>query len=199
MCRKLLKRPVAWASLVLGLAGIGSDAAAQTTWETRHLVIDDAVIDGDDPFAIIDPVWWTADIYEDIETYEGTLSEFSKPQRLIFAVVWYRSEVNNGGHDQFFFNSTGIVWPDALEALRTVGLEPFAEILSQAVARFSQPPSRERTARQEQLDRDRPDFEDLDTRFYDLEISIDMDAAMMAFIKAQREAFYFDGTVKVPK
>lgn len=170
-----------------------------TVWENKRLVVDDALIDGDDVFAVIDPVWWTANIYDSVEIYERSLSAFSKPQRLVFAVVWYYSEVNNGGHDQFFFNSTGIVWPDALEALRTVDLGDFAEILGQAVGRFSEPPSQDRKARHEQLETDEPEFDDLDTRFFGLEEKIDMDAKFLTYIKKHRPEFYFDGSVSIPK
>jgi hypothetical protein len=63
---------------------------------------------------VIDPLWWSVSIHDGPKKYEADLGHFSYPQRYIFAIQWYVAEVNNGGHNQFFFNSTGIVWKDAL-------------------------------------------------------------------------------------
>lgn len=38
------------------------------------------------------------------QRYEEDLTQFSKEQRLVLAYHWYLSEVNNGVHDQFYFN-----------------------------------------------------------------------------------------------
>ena len=78
--------------------------------------IGDREIDGDDYFAVIEPVFWSVSIYDGPEKYESDLASFSNEQRLLLAYHWYLSEVNNGGHDQFYYNSTGIVWRDALKA-----------------------------------------------------------------------------------
>ena len=42
----------------------------------------------------------------------------------------------NGGHDQFFHNSTGIVWKDALEGMKMIGDEKGASNLQKAVEIF---------------------------------------------------------------
>ena len=80
----------------------------------KEVLIDDAVIDGSNPMAAIDPLWWLANIYDGPDEYERSLQPFATPQRLVFAMCWYDAEVCNGGHDQFYSNSTGIVWRDAL-------------------------------------------------------------------------------------
>jgi hypothetical protein len=177
----------------------GGSSVSPVVSENKHFVVDDALIENDDVYAVIDPVWWTANIYDGVEAYERSLSSYSKQQRLVFAVTWYRSEVNNGGHDQFYYNSTGIVWPDALEAFQVIGLDSFAEVLNQSAERFSSPPSRDRDARNDQMDTDEPEFDDLDTRFYALEESVDMDAKLMEYIRRNRSDFYFDGSVSIPE
>lgn len=164
------------------------------TW--TRVIVDDGVIAGDDPGAVIDPVWWTANFYDSFEEYELSLAPFSWPQRLVWAVMWHNAEVCNGGHEQFFSNSTGMVWPEAIEGLEAIGRADLAVILTGAVSRFSSPPSRERDEREAQLGGDKIDFDDLDTRYWDNEN--DLWDALMAYIKKQPDAFYFEGVVNKP-
>lgn len=165
-------------------------------WVMTRVVVDDAVIAGDDPMAVIDPVWWTASFYEDYETYERTLAGFSWPQRLVWAVLWFNSEVCNGGHDQFFSNSTGMVWPEALEGFDAIGRPDLSAILREAVARFPSPPPREREPREDLLDACESNFDDLDDLYFAQEG--DIYDALMTYIRAQPEAFYFAGEVLKP-
>ncbi len=69
----------------------------------------------DDYFNICEPMWHTIDIYESYEQYLKSAEKFTTEQRYLFALNWYAAEVSNGGHHQFFFNSTGIVTNDTLE------------------------------------------------------------------------------------
>lgn len=190
---------IAFASAACSPTDNDGGSVSPVASESKHVVVDDAVIDKGDVYEVIDPVWWTANIYDGMDAYETSLSSFSKPQRLVLAVIWYRSEVNNGGHDQFFYNSTGIVWRDALEAFQTIGLDQFARVLSASADRFSRPPSLDREERNEQMEADAPEFDDLDSGFYTLEESVNMDAKLMKFIKKHRSEFYFDGTVSIPQ
>jgi hypothetical protein len=163
---------------------------------TQHITIDDQVIDGDDAYAVIDPVWWIANIYDGEQEYTESLKALSQEQRYLFAVIWHIEEVNNGGHDQFYFNSTGIVWQDALAGYKAIGLEEAAAILEESAARMGGSPSLDRQTRQEQLDAWQPDFEDLDDRFYSIQETVDFNETMMTYIKQHRDAFYFDGDVE---
>jgi len=157
-------------------------------------VVDDEMLDSDDSFAIIQPVWSYADIYGSLEDYESSLARFSGPQRLVFAIHWYASEVNNGGHDQFFFNSTGIVWPDALEGFKEIGSEKAYAILFEATSRFGVKPSRDRELRMEQLERIEGGFDDLDDRFYELDE--DIYTLSIDYARKHRTGFYFKGKVE---
>lgn len=164
--------------------------------KSDRMVIDDAVIDSGDYFKVIDPVWWKGNIYGTYEEYEASLITFSRPQRLVFAVAWYVAEVNNGGHHQFFTNSTGIVWRDALDAFDAVGATSNAKILKEAVARIGGNPSFDRSKREEQVENSDVEFDDLDDAFYDLEDALN--EKLIAYIKANRKDFYFDGVVSIP-
>jgi hypothetical protein len=161
--------------------------------EIVHMVIDENSIATMDPFSLIEPAWAEVDIEGSVEDYERSLARFSEPQRLFTAIAWYRTEVNNGGHDQFFYNSAGIVWPDALAGFRAVGALDAARILEEAVKRAGGA-SRTRAERQEHLDRHEPNFDDLDDAFYEIEGVVE--DAMLEYARANPAPFYFSGHVR---
>jgi hypothetical protein len=164
--------------------------------KTVHLVIDEAAVaSATDAFALIEPLWERVDIYGSWERYEATLRPFSKSQRHLFTIHWYRAEVNNGGHDQFFFNSTGIVWEHAVEGLGAVGLSDAASILKSASERLGGA-SRDRAKREAQLNAAQADFEDLDDLFFELEQTGAFDKNMLVFARQHAADFRFDGTVE---
>ena len=168
-------------------------------WPEQRVIIDDAVIDAGNPWDIIDPVYWTGNIYDGPDEYEASLQPFTESQRLVLAAIWYISEVNNGGHDQFFYNSTGIVWADAVRAFSEIELPQFSEIAVESARRLGGDPSRDRSARLSQLEASAADFEDLDSRFYELQEQVNIDDALIKYIKSNRGDFYFDGTVRKPQ
>jgi len=158
--------------------------------------ISDREIDGDEYFAVIEPVFWSVSIYDGPDQYERDLARFSNEQRLGLAYHWYLSEVNNGGHDQFYYNSTGIVWPDALSAFVAIGAEDVAAIISASASRLGGYPSLDRNERQQQLENLNPDFEDLDKELFKLEEPPDFDRKMLEFIRVHRQKFFFSGIVE---
>jgi hypothetical protein len=163
----------------------------------QHIKIDDAVIDKDDYFAIIDPVWWSVSIYDGEKVYEEDLKKFSREQRYVFAILWHAAEVNNGGHEQFYANSTGVVWRDALAGYKAIGLNEAAAILEQSAEIMGGNPSLDRATRETQLGRNL-DFEMVDQRFFKLQETTNFDKALLAYIRANRRAFYFEGEVVKP-
>ena len=158
--------------------------------------IGDREIQGDDYFAVIEPVFLFVSIYDGPQRYEEDLANFSTEQRLVLAYHWYLSEVNNGGHDQFYYNSTGIVWPDALKAFRELGHSEVVAIINASVNRLGGNPSLDREKRQEQLEQLKPNFEDLDQQLFRLEERADFDEKVLEFIRTHREGFLFSGVVK---
>ncbi len=164
--------------------------------ETVHVVITTSTVKTTtDAFSLIEPLWERVDIYDSWARYEATLQPFSVSQRHLFAIHWYRSEVSNGGHEQFFSNSTGIVCEHAVAALEAVGLLEGADILRAASQRLGGA-SRERETRQSQMESAGANFEDLDDRFFDLEGTGVLDAKMLAFARERPFDFLFDGDVK---
>jgi hypothetical protein len=99
-------------------------------------------------------------------------ASITEDQRHFYAIWCLDADVNNGGFDQYFFNSAGDYCADALLGLRAIGAERAADILAQALALFPGPgPSPEREARQLQLERftesEQEALEDLNNQFYE--------------------------------
>ncbi len=135
------------------------------------------------------------DFYHDQTTYESSVSGATKGQRAIFACRWYVYEVENGGHHQFFWNSTGMVWEDALNGLRTLHEVAFEEVIRAAVSLFpNQLPSKVRQSRQQQLEHiDRPSsLNELDHQLYGALEVHNLEASFEKYIDAHPEEFFID-------
>jgi len=78
-------------------------------------------------WTINEPAYWTINIYGSYDDYLESAKGFTVEQRYLNAICWYFAEVNNGGHYQFFYNSTGIVWEDALAGLRLFNMKELAD------------------------------------------------------------------------
>jgi hypothetical protein len=165
-------------------------------YETVDVCVDENTIAAGDPWAVIEPVWWTANIYDDPDQYELSLLPFSRPQRLVFAVFWYRGEVENGGHHQFYWSSTGIVWKDALEAFQAMESPEFAGILAESAARLGGSPSLHHHERVEQLETFAPSFNDLDKRFYEADNRLNLDERVIHLIHTRPADFFFEGKIR---
>jgi hypothetical protein len=143
-------------------------------------------------FAILEPVMWTGKTSGSYKDYESSLERFSRKQRLLFAVDWYQTEVNNGDHDQFYSNSTGIVWEDAQKGLAEIGAFEVEEILKESVKRMGGRPPFDRDERNRLMDQRKPKFDDLDNRFFKL----DFEKKMIDYIRAHPKDFVFDGEIE---
>ncbi len=56
----------------------------------------------------------------------------SPGERRVVAIAELRTEVNNGGFDQYFFNTGGDHAETALEAAALVGTQPLVDVLGRA-------------------------------------------------------------------
>jgi len=110
------------------------------------------------------------------------LQALTETERTLLAVWVVDAEVNNGGFDQYFFNSSGDLAPETPSALERIGAPRAAALLRRAIERFpdAQPASTQ-TARHDQLealrlDDDESIFEDLDESWFvdieDLELQL---------------------------
>ena len=92
-------------------------------------------------------------------------------QRLWAAVEILDGEVNNGGWSQYFLNSSGDLWPDAVAGLKAMGSIDRLATLQEAVAKFGKVgPSTASSQREDQLSalikRDEKTFESLEDRYF---------------------------------
>lgn len=95
----------------------------------------------------------------------------TEAQRFYRAVCMCDSEINNGGLTQYFVNSSGDRWRDALAGFKAMGFQERLSVLNEAIARFGATgPSADRSIRQHQLrklyKRDDAVFDALDTRYH---------------------------------
>lgn len=153
----------------------------------------------DESFSSMDAIttlWDEVDIYNGPQKLAQCLEGTTPGQRAVHACAWYEAEVNNGGHDQFFSNSTGILWPEALEGLELLGATRYLAILKKALAVFGPtPPSRDRADRNDKLEVlsngfEEDLFDELDSEFYALEAEEPLEDIFRAFIRAHPEHFF---------
>ena len=167
-----------------------------------HMVIDEQFIKAVenqgwlDVQKIIEPLWWSVSIYDGEEKYESDLKQFTKPQRYVFAIQWYSGEVINGGHCQFYDNSTGIVWEDALIGFETIEAYRNVDIVKESANRIGGAPSKDREQRQKQMKNYDAEFNDLDKLYYESES--DMIKLLNNYVLENVNDFFFSGEITVP-
>lgn len=160
------------------------------------MLVDDKTINELGPLEVIEPLWGSVNIYDGEKEYLEGLTRWSKPQQWIFAIEWYQSEVNNGGHCQFFTNSAGIVWREAVEGLFEIGCDKLAKNLLKISCAYPDGFSRNHEERNAQLGifESRNEYEaaynQADDLFYELTSNDDLTIAETKYIKANRGAFY---------
>jgi hypothetical protein len=117
------------------------------------------------------------ELYERLS--EREIASLSPEQRPLVAVGSLRTEVNNGGFHQYFFNSAADLAADALAGAEAAGADGLADLIGRAMFVLSVADISDRGVRQDRLQPVDPDvFEDLDEAFYGLEASTDLDAVM---------------------
>ena len=165
----------------------------------RHRTITvEEILATDDMWTINEPAYWTINIYGSYDDYLESAKGFTLEQRYLNAISWYFAEVNNGGHHQFFYNSTGIVWEDALAGLRLFKMDPLADNLQSVVDYFGGTIPFDRAERWTILQ----DWENEDELFDFLDgkddVVYEYDGIFEdVFVHEHPELFVFDGTYTV--
>lgn len=104
-----------------------------------------------DPWSIVESFWPAINIYEGPEVFRRTFDLAPRESGLLFAAHFCQSEVCNGGFDQFFWNSTGILAPEAVEGFVEIGQPQIAELLKSAMDLLGSTYSLDRNERQARL------------------------------------------------
>lgn len=166
-------------------------------YKKENYIVNDNLINNekDSVGDILKPLLWNVSIYDWEDVYLRDLQEFTLEQKFVFAIHWYNCEVRNGWHEQFYYNSTWIVAQDALDGFKFLWLTQNYEILKESMDRLHSQVSKDRKKRQAQLNSIDPDFSDLDDRFY----TINVDSFLLDFIKKNKNKFYFNWFIWVPK
>jgi hypothetical protein len=115
-------------------------------------------------------------------------SKLSTAEKTIYTVWWLEAEVNNGGFDQYFFNSAGDNARDVPEAFSRIGAPQTAALVRKAIALFPPPgPSPDRATRIQQLEGlpSRGQFESFDERFY--KSPENLERLLAAFARTHRD------------
>ncbi len=126
-----------------------------------------------DYWRVIDSVWDTLSIDDGPETFLKQFRAIPPEAGHLLAATWCSSEARNGGFRQFFWNSTGMLAPEAVDGFQAIGMYELADVLKEAMQFFGKTYPRDRKERQEKL-ADVPlesraggnVFEELNQRFY---------------------------------
>jgi len=124
---------------------------------------------------VVSQVWDEISIYDGETIFLAQFSKANAKQQHLFAAHWCQSEIRNGGFHQFFWNSTGILAPEGINAFRAIGMPNTAAFIEKARMFFGAEYPRDRNKRIDILDdyaRQNPGkedpFEDMHDEFFEL-------------------------------
>ena len=138
-------------------------------------------------------------IVMEIDTYLNEKSEYGEKieklnssQRTFLFVENLEREINNGGFNQFYFNSSGDFSQETLNALLEIGAEKTAKVVENANSEFDNGNvPKDRTERQNKLElieeKAEENWEKCDTEFY--EYQDDLTELLIAFILKNKADF----------
>jgi hypothetical protein len=99
-------------------------------------------------WAVVDPIWPTAETDDEL----ALLDQGTKGQQAIYVTILYAQEVDNGGLEQFFGNSSGMLWQHVKSGLQLLGAQEQMALITAAIEAFPQgAPSAEQRERQQAL------------------------------------------------
>lgn len=94
-----------------------------------------------------DPYWNRVNIYDGGAVFLGDLALVPEAIRPLLVTQWVNSEVHNGGFAQLFFNSTGVLAPEAIAGFRSLGMPMVADVVAASLTIFPTPYPRDREER----------------------------------------------------
>jgi hypothetical protein len=90
----------------------------------------DATSDDELEQTIMDDIW--SKMNKEMSDEELVVSRLTRPQRAIYVIWQVEAEVNNGGFNQFYFNSSGRYAEEAVSAFEGIGAQKFANLMRRA-------------------------------------------------------------------
>ena len=104
-----------------------------------------------DYWDVVEPFWEAINIYDGPELFLRTVNAVPPLSRLMFAAHFCQSEIPNGGFNQFFWNSAGVLAPETVEGFREIGQLEVATLIEAAMDLLGTPYPRDREERQARL------------------------------------------------
>jgi Domain of unknown function (DUF4375) len=104
-------------------------------------------------WSLIEPVWlplnrsWDHGAEQFIKQFHAAPAKTGN----LYAAHWCQSEVFNGGLFQFFYNTTGLLAPEASRGFQAIGLQEWSAVLTEAMSFFGASYPRERMVRLDPL------------------------------------------------
>jgi hypothetical protein len=141
---------------------------------------------------VIANVWDAASIYHGRKRLRAVLDLATPGEVALFAIFWTKDEIDNGGFHQYFYNSTGVLSPEAAPAYRLVGAPEFAELHARAERLFpAGAPPLEVGARRRALDSlDKARFDALSDEFYKLDKNDRLNRLCAAYVRTHPAEFF---------
>jgi len=124
----------------------------------------------------------------------GTVLSWTKPRQAIFVIWWLEAEVNNGGYNQFYSNSSGQYNKILPEALKLIGANKFADLTERANKTYEQEKERITKHQDGTVEGFSKSYEDnplnkYDTEFYDLYKTENLNKLQVDFIRKNKTEF----------
>ncbi|MGD0941366.1 MAG: DUF4375 domain-containing protein [Terracidiphilus sp.] len=85
------------------------------------------------------------------EAFAAAITSIPRSSVLLFSAHTALAEVHNGGFLQLFWNSAGVLVPEAIEGFTTIGMPTMAAILQEAAQPLGKPYPRDRDERWDAL------------------------------------------------
>ena len=122
--------------------------------------------------------------------YGESMSALSGPERVVHITQSLEMEVNNGGFSQYFFNSSGDLANELVDAYLEIGATKTADICKRAVALFGQSVPADRDERDDFIS-DNEEFDEIlgqcDDAFFEYEE--DLNALTYAYVMQHKDSF----------
>lgn len=131
---------------------------------------------------------------DDYEREYATVMSWNPSRRAIFMIWLLEAEVNNGGWNQFYYNSSGEYHPHLPEALRLVGANPFADLTERANAVYREENEKITAHHDGSIEGFSKSYEDnplepFDDEFYDLNDSLSLAEVQVKYIRMHEGEF----------
>jgi hypothetical protein len=81
----------------------------------------------------LEPFWDSIELGGTAKQFRGSFGKTPEHVQHLFAAHWAAREVMNGSLVQFFFNSSSMLAPEAVSALRAIGFQQSAQALDDAI------------------------------------------------------------------